>query len=94
MNAPWITIAVIAALAILYVVIPVAADTYRRFARRRVVTCPETQRLAEVHLDPAYAARSALVGTPRARVSGCTRWPERKGCSAHCTGDLSTRGAL
>ena len=88
MNAPWIAIAAIVALAIFYILIPVAADAYRRFTLRRVVTCPETQRLAEIRLDPGYAARSTLVGAPKARVTGCTRWPERKGCPADCVGQL------
>jgi hypothetical protein len=95
MNAPWVTIAAIAGLAILYILIPVAADTYRNFIRMQVVRCPEIQRLAEVDLDIGYAVRSALVGSPHARVIGCTRWPERKGCLAKCISEnYRSGGAL
>ncbi|HTM10101.1 MAG TPA: hypothetical protein VL754_17080 [Verrucomicrobiae bacterium] len=84
METPLLTITAIAAVGLLYVLLPVAADTYRRYGRRRVVTCPETHGLAEIRIDASYAARSALVGAPALRVNACTRWPERKGCPANC----------
>ena len=76
MTDALITIAAIATLAVIYILLPVAGDAYRRFVRQRVVTCPQNERLTEIHLDAGYAARSALVGAPKARVNGCTRWPE------------------
>jgi len=51
MHDPLITIASILALGTLVVLIPVAADNYRRFRRRRVVICPETKAIAEIRVD-------------------------------------------
>jgi hypothetical protein len=85
MNAPLITVAAIIALALLYVLLPVCTDAYRRFSRKRVVTCPENKQLAEIQLDAPYAARLALVGGQGVRLKGCTRWPaSRESCAANC----------
>jgi len=84
MTTPLITIAAILALGALFVLIPVASDSYRRFRRRRVVTCPETKASAEILIDARHAAGSSLFGNPRLRVNDCTRWPERQGCAEDC----------
>ena len=67
MTTPLITIAAILALGTLFVLIPVASDSYRRFRRRRVVTCPETKSFAEIQIDAGYAAVSSAFGEPRAQ---------------------------
>jgi hypothetical protein len=84
MTTPLITIAAILALGTLFVLIPVASDSYRRFRRRRVVTCPETKSFAEIQIDAGHAAVSSAFGEPRLKVDDCTRWPERKGCAEDC----------
>ena len=84
MNAPLITIAAILVLGTLYVLIPVALDTYQRFRRRRVVTCPETKAFAEVLIDAPRAARASLFGKLRLKVKDCSRWPDRKDCAENC----------
>lgn len=88
MTAPLITIAAILALGTLFVLLPVAWDSYRRFRRRRVVTCPETKAIAEIVVDARRAACSSLVGRPRLRVQDCTRWPRRQGCAQDCLARL------
>lgn len=84
MNAPLITVAAIVALALVYVLFPVFTDTYRRFRRKRVVTCPDSRQLAEVQFDACHTACAALVGVPKIRLKDCTRWPSRKDCGAEC----------
>jgi len=84
MDNALITIAAILALGTLFVLIPVASDSYRRFRRRRVVTCPETKAIAEILIDARHAACSSLFGNPRLRVKDCTRWPKREDCGQDC----------
>lgn len=84
MTSPLITIAAILALGTMFVLIPVASDSYRRFRRRRVVTCPETNGITEILIDARHAACSSLFGNPRLRVNECTRWPRRENCAQDC----------
>jgi hypothetical protein len=84
MDTLLITIAAILALGTLFVLVPVASDNYRRFRGRRVVTCPETQGIAEILIDARHAAFSSLFGNPRLRVNECTRWPRREDCAQDC----------
>lgn len=88
MNPAITTVLSIIALGTLYVLLPVVAGTYRRFAKRRVVTCPETKSFAEIQIDAAHAAVSSAIGEPRLKVESCTRWPERTGCGEDCLKDL------
>jgi hypothetical protein len=84
MTTPLITIAAILVLGTFFVLIPVASDSYRRFRRRRVVTCPETNTIAEILIDARHAACSSLVGDPRLRIKDCARWPRRQDCAQDC----------
>ncbi len=84
MTTPLITVAAILVLGTVFVLIPLAADAYRHFRRRKVVTCPETKRIAEILIDARHAARSALFGPPQLRVKDCTRWPRRESCAQDC----------
>jgi len=58
--------------------------TYFKLRGKRLVTCPETQKPAAVDLDAKHLARAAAFGTPRLRLSECSRWPERQGCGQEC----------
>jgi len=84
MAAPLILLAAIVPLSLVYVLVPVSMDVYRRFRRKRVVTCPDNGQLAEIQLDACRAGRGALVGAPNIRLKDCTRWPARKGCAGEC----------
>ena len=57
---------------------------YFKLRGKRLVTCPETQKPAAVDLDSKHLARDAAFGTPRLRLSECSRWPERQGCGQEC----------
>ena len=59
-------------------------ETRRVFSGKRVLQCPETGSDADVELDARLAARTALIGTLRARVLKCSRWPKRDTCGQQC----------
>lgn len=87
----------IAAVGALYVVVPVVADTYRRFRGKRSVTCPETHQSAEIELDAGLIAARTAVGNRIERsdfkVLSCSRWPERHECGQECVEQLTAAGA-
>lgn len=84
MSKPWIVVAVILALAALYVLLPVVADTFRRYRAKRVLRCPETGAVAEVGIDASRAALTSAFGEPQLRAQDCSLWPERKDCAQDC----------
>src|SRR3990172_3084662 len=57
MSAPFITLLAMVGLAIAYVLVPIVADTFSRYRRRRALRCPETGLVAEVQIDARHAAR-------------------------------------
>ncbi|MBI3025440.1 MAG: hypothetical protein HYY66_07185 [Candidatus Tectomicrobia bacterium] len=81
---PLLLILSIAAAGAVYVLIPVAADAFGRFRSRRQVECPETGRVTSIQVDAELAARTAIFGGPRLRVSDCRDWPARQGCGRKC----------
>jgi hypothetical protein len=84
MDAPWITLAAIGALALVYVIVPIVADAFVRFRETRTVGCPETGLAAKVDMDARHAALTAVPGPPDARVTACSLWPARSGCEQKC----------
>ncbi|MFQ5666767.1 MAG: hypothetical protein ACE5I7_10090 [Candidatus Binatia bacterium] len=85
----WLThIAPIAAVGLLFVVVPVVAHAYTRFRGTKVVTCPESQAPAEIELDAARAATTAALGHSELRVAHCNRWPEHEQCGQECLNEL------
>ena len=57
----------------------------RRFLGARLVRCPETGHLANIHLDANRAAFSKLSGDSGLRVKECSRWAGPVGhCSDQC----------
>jgi hypothetical protein len=84
MAAPLMVIAAIAALGLLYVVVPMAMDAYARYRGTHVVICPETQSTATLEFDSTRAALLAVTGSKNVRVANCSRWPERHLCGQEC----------
>jgi len=93
MTDPWLVIAGIVALAVGYVLIPVVADALARFRTPRRVSCPESGTGAEVEVDASYAALTAAIRVPVARVKRCSLWPARLGCAQRCLGAPRTESA-
>lgn len=93
MGNPWTLIATLLGLAALYVLLPVGLDTFRRFRKKRVVSCPETGRDAEVGVDAFGAALGSTVGRRRPpSIRECSLWPERKDCPQTCLRALAEEG--
>jgi hypothetical protein len=84
MNHPWIVLVAVLAVALLYVLMPLVADTFRRFRSPRVLTCPETGGKAEVAVDASRAALTSAFGQPLLRARSCSLWPEKEYCKQEC----------
>lgn len=84
MNAPWIVITSIVAVAVLYVLLPLVADTFSRFRGKRSLRCPVTGQDVNVDVDARRAALTSALGRVLLRVRNCSLWPERKGCAQDC----------
>jgi len=86
MTHPWIVVIAVLVVATLYVLLPVVADTFRRYRRSRVLRCPESGGKAEVGIDASRAAFTSAFGRPQFRVKACSLWPERAHCRQDCLG--------
>lgn len=80
MSHPWVVLVAILAVGLLYVLMPLTADTFRRFRRPRTLRCPETGGKVEVGIDASHAALASAFGRPLPRVQRCSLWPERERC--------------
>lgn len=63
--------------------------TFLRYRGQRLVTCPENQETAAVHVDAAKAASSRLIGKPEIRLDQCSRWPEMRNCGQQCLSKIN-----
>ena len=86
MNTALIILLAVAAVGILYVLLPIGMDAYFRLRGPRVVTCPDTQAPVEVALDAGFGALTALSGRPTLRVEHCARWQDAqyRSCAQGC----------
>jgi len=57
---------------------------YFQFRGKRLVTCPETQKLEAVEVAAGEAAVGAFLTEPTLRLHECSRWPERQDCGQEC----------
>jgi hypothetical protein len=89
MTAPWLTFLAIIGIAVLYVIVPIVADTFMRFRARRMVHCPEEGKPARVQIDATFAAMTAVPGPPKLMVERCSFWPDRADCAQQCTRDIT-----
>ncbi len=96
MTHPWIVVTAVLVIALLYVLVPVVADFYRRYRGSRVLRCPETGREAQVGIDASHVALTSAFGKPHLRVENCSLWPEKEGCLQECLTlpEVETPGAL
>lgn len=86
MANPWLVIAGVIGIAVLYVLAPHVAHTFGRFQAGRTVRCPETGTEARVAVNAARAAITSAFGGPSLHVEGCSLWPDRRGCARTCRG--------
>lgn len=80
---PLIVIPAIIAIAIVFVVVPVAVTTYLGARKPLEITCPGVGARVMVQVD-AKRATLAMFSTARQRVTGCSLWPERAFCERDC----------
>ncbi len=81
---PWIVLAGIIALEVVYVALPVALGEFFRYYRRKVLRCPVAGDEAWVLFDARRAGLSAVLGSCSLRVKGCSLWPARYACGRDC----------
>jgi hypothetical protein len=84
MTDPWAVLAGLAAVALVFVLAPVAGSAYVRLRAPRWLRCPETHLPAAVAVDAGHAAWTAAFSGPLLRIRSCTLWPERAGCAQRC----------
>lgn len=89
MEQPLLLLAAIAALGLVYVILPVTAEAYFRYRKSHSLICPEDERAASVQIDAKKAAWHAATDGGRLRVRACSLWPEKSGCSQRCVAQLS-----
>jgi hypothetical protein len=82
------TLIVVLFLGALAVVSTMAFRAYLRYRGKRVITCPETENAAAVHVDVANLAREAVFGKHHLRLDQCSRWPERHNCGQECLSQI------
>ena len=63
--------------------------TLVRWRGKRLVTCPETQKAAAVHVDAGKAGMAAVLWQRQVRLDQCSRWPERKNCGQDCLSQVN-----
>jgi len=84
MNHPWIVAIAVVGIGVLYVLLPLIADTFRRYRCSRNLTCPETGGQADVGIDASRAAFTSAFGPPQLRAKNCSLWPEKEKCAQDC----------
>jgi hypothetical protein len=84
MSHPWIVLLAILAVGLFYVLLPLVADTFRRFRSPSILSCPEVGGMAEVGIDASRAALTSAFGRPLLQVKSCSLWPERERCKQDC----------
>ncbi len=84
MDAPWNLLVALAALALGYVLLPVASTTFFHYRGARTLRCPETEEEAGVQIDARRAAFSSIFGKTRVQVQDCSLWPARRRCAQGC----------
>jgi hypothetical protein len=79
----WLVLPVIAAIALAYVLVPVALAMATRFRHPHRVRCPLAVQDAFIRVERAGLAE-ALARPSLRRVSDCSLWPARAGCPQPC----------
>src|SRR5678815_636584 len=61
---------------------------YSQYRGVKVITCPETERPAQVEVDARHALLTSIVGRPDIRLENCSRWPIKEQCGQECLTNL------
>jgi nucleotide-binding universal stress UspA family protein len=74
----------IAAIAALFVVLPVAATTFSHYRRAWRIRCPADGADAQIAIDAPRAAIGEVLGRSWREVARCSRWPTVRLCKQEC----------
>lgn len=66
----------------------ISIETYMKYRRQMLVTCPENHKTAAVRVDAMNAVKETLYGRESLRLSNCSRWPERADCGQDCLSEV------
>ncbi|HUF92054.1 MAG TPA: hypothetical protein VMR23_06735 [Candidatus Limnocylindria bacterium] len=81
---PTTVISLLIAIAVVFVVLPVAIAAYRFYRMPRTVHCPRLRTKATVSVDPRRAARAAVVGSAALSATACSLLVTRPHCRTEC----------
>ncbi|MFQ5899206.1 MAG: hypothetical protein ACE5JN_13310 [Candidatus Methylomirabilia bacterium] len=84
MEHPFVLIASLVALSIVYLFVPAFVLTFREYRGARRVLCPETETQAQVEVAAGRVALTQFFGAPRPKIVTCSLWPEWSGCGRRC----------
>jgi hypothetical protein len=84
MDHPFLVLASIFTLGLIYVVFPVATEAFMRYRKSRNLTCPEEAKTAVVSIDARDAALNAAIGNKRLHIKSCSLWPQKSHCAQGC----------
>jgi hypothetical protein len=79
----WLVLVAIAAIGVIYIMIPVGLAARGYFRRYKLVRCPVVGLGAGIVVSRAGIAEALGCRSLR-RVSDCTFWPRRRNCSQRC----------
>ena len=88
-SNPVLAMIIVLAVGAIVLGLSVALRAYVKYRGQRVITCPETQKAAAVHVNANKAARLALLGKSYVRLDQCSRWPERQNCGQDCLSQVN-----
>ena len=84
-----IVLPALAALALLFVLMPVALTVLGQYRRPRRLRCPVTERDAAVQINAARAALGSLAGVRTLALRDCSLWRvDSPGCHQECLVDV------
>jgi hypothetical protein len=89
MQKPLLLLAAIAAIGLIYVVVPVMLDAFMRYRKSRSVNCPEARQTATVQIDAKAAAKAAALDKTELRITHCSFWPEKSACQRDCLAQVA-----
>jgi nucleotide-binding universal stress UspA family protein len=81
---PWIVLLALAAVALVFVLVPVGATGVAAWRRPVRLTCPRAGKEAQVRVSPMGAAVAALFGRNTAGIERCSLWSEVRVCHEEC----------
>ena len=81
---PTIVISLLVAIAVVFVILPVAFGAYRYYRAPRIVRCPRMRAKATVTVDAWQAARAAIIGSPALSATACSLLAVRPACRTEC----------